>query len=51
MDDDELFDLIGGIGAAVSVARDPGNDPEIQALGQKVADTSAAKLADKHKGT
>ncbi|MCX4908948.1 hypothetical protein [Streptomyces sp. NBC_00878] len=50
MDDDELFDLAADLGAGINVAKDPSNAPEIQALGQLVADAAAAELADKHKG-
>lgn len=49
MSDDELFDLIGAVGSGMGVAKDSTADPEIQALGQHVADSAAAKLADKRR--
>ncbi|WP_158712298.1 hypothetical protein [Streptomyces sp. NRRL F-5135] len=49
MSDDEFFDVVGNLGAGASVASNPDNGPSIQALGQQVAEDSAAKLADKYK--
>ncbi|WP_371658275.1 hypothetical protein [Streptomyces sp. NBC_00280] len=44
--DDELFDLIGAIGAGISVAKDEEPPPAARLLGMYVAEDSAAKLAD-----
>jgi hypothetical protein len=45
-DDDELFDLIGAIGAGVAVAKDEGLPEAARQVGTGAAEDAAAKLAD-----
>ncbi|WP_328544098.1 hypothetical protein [Streptomyces europaeiscabiei] len=45
-DDDELFDLIGAIGAGIGVAKDDGLPSAARQVGTDVAEDAAAKLAD-----
>ncbi|MET8831034.1 hypothetical protein ABZX33_34910 [Streptomyces sp. NPDC004608] len=46
--DDDLFGLIGDLGAAVNAAKDPALDPQLQALARQAAERAAAELA-RHK--
>ncbi|MCD7438949.1 hypothetical protein K4B79_12015 [Streptomyces lincolnensis] len=45
-EDDELFDLIGAVGAGVGLAQDVGLPPAARQVGTDVAEEAAAKLAD-----
>lgn len=45
-DDDELFDLIGAIGAGIGVAKDEELPPAARQVGTDVTEDAAAKLAD-----
>lgn len=45
-DDDELFDLIGAIGAGIGVAKDEELPPAARQIGTDVTEDAAAKLAD-----
>ncbi|TQE18871.1 hypothetical protein Sipo8835_14890 [Streptomyces ipomoeae] len=45
--DDELFDLIGAVGAGIGVAKDEGlPPPAARQVGTDTAEDAAAKLAD-----
>lgn len=46
MDDDELFDLIGAVGAGIGVAKDEGLPPAARQVGTDAAGDAAAKLAE-----
>ena len=46
LDDDELFDLIGAVGAGIGVAKDEGLPPGARQVGTATAEDAAAKLAD-----
>ncbi|MEV7287823.1 hypothetical protein AB0O01_25170 [Streptomyces sp. NPDC093252] len=46
--DDDLFGLIGDLGAAVNAAKDSDLDPQLRALAQQAAEKAAAELA-RHK--
>ncbi|MEV7287818.1 hypothetical protein AB0O01_25145 [Streptomyces sp. NPDC093252] len=43
--DDDLFGLIGDLGAAVNAAKDSDLDPQLRALAQQAAERAAAELA------
>ncbi|MGW0712445.1 hypothetical protein ACWD4G_42025 [Streptomyces sp. NPDC002643] len=49
MGDDELFDLIGGVGAAINAARDSSIDPTLREMAEKAAELGAAKLPKEKK--
>ncbi|MGP3926136.1 hypothetical protein [Streptomyces sp. 8N616] len=46
LDYDELFDLIGAVGAGIGVAKDEGLPPAARRVGTDAAEDAAAKLAD-----
>ncbi|MDQ1018335.1 MULTISPECIES: hypothetical protein [Streptomyces] len=46
LDDDELFDPVGAVGAGIGVAKDEGLPQAARQVGTDVAEDAAAKLAD-----
>ncbi|WP_416983465.1 hypothetical protein [Streptomyces sp. T028] len=46
LDDDELFDLTGAVGAGIGVAKGRSTPPTARQIGTAAAEDAAAKLAD-----
>jgi hypothetical protein len=46
LDDNELFDLIGAVGARIGVAEDEGLPSAARRVGRDAAEDAAARLAD-----